>query len=159
MTLHRSPPHGFLRVLLRLPLWIYRCHLGWLLGHRFLLLTHRGRRTHRLHHTVLEVVRFLPLTRQFVVASGFGSQSDWYRNIQRDPIVDVQSGRLRAVMQATILSGTAAMDELRHYQHSHPRDFRMLSRLLLGHTSADAQAEVEALARSMPLIQFTPHAT
>jgi hypothetical protein len=32
---------------------LYSAHAGWLLGHRFLLLRHRGRRSHRLYGTVL----------------------------------------------------------------------------------------------------------
>jgi hypothetical protein len=32
-----TAPHGLLRFGLRLPIWLYRLHLGWLLGNRFLL--------------------------------------------------------------------------------------------------------------------------
>lgn len=45
-----------MRIALRLNVYVYRWRLGWLLGRRFLLLTHLGRRTGGPHHTVLEVV-------------------------------------------------------------------------------------------------------
>ena len=42
--------------LFRAPVYLYRWHLGWMLGHRLLLLTHIGRRTGLRRQTVLEVV-------------------------------------------------------------------------------------------------------
>ena len=47
-----------MRWLFRLPVYLYRCHCGGLLGHRFLLLIHRGRRTGRRYETVLEVMEY-----------------------------------------------------------------------------------------------------
>ncbi len=38
------------------PAWVYRLHLGWLLGHRFLLVTHRGRRSGMLRQTGVMVL-------------------------------------------------------------------------------------------------------
>jgi hypothetical protein len=52
----KRPPKGLLRLMLRLPIWLYRLRLGWLLGNRFLLLTHVGRKTGLPHQTVVEVV-------------------------------------------------------------------------------------------------------
>src|SRR5689334_1392695 len=40
-----QPPHGFSRMMYRLPVWLFHVHLGWLLGNRFLLLTHTGRKS------------------------------------------------------------------------------------------------------------------
>lgn len=39
------PPRGLLRLAARLPLWLYRAGLGWLLSNRFLMLTHIGRKS------------------------------------------------------------------------------------------------------------------
>src|SRR5437016_1734775 len=79
MTRHR--PGRLLRPLLRMPVRLYDWRLGWLLGHRFLLLEHTGRRTGRAYKTVLEVVEYRPDTRAAVVVSGFGANVDWLRNI------------------------------------------------------------------------------
>jgi hypothetical protein len=49
--------------------------VGWLLGHRFLMLTHRGRRTGRVYRTVLEVVARDEVTREAVVMFAFGRTS------------------------------------------------------------------------------------
>jgi hypothetical protein len=44
-----------LRLAFRLPIYLYRLDLGRLLGHRFLLLVHQGRRSGLLRETALEV--------------------------------------------------------------------------------------------------------
>ena len=49
---------GILARLFRVPVYLYRWHLGWLFGHRCLLLTHIGRRSGRKRQTVLEVVEY-----------------------------------------------------------------------------------------------------
>ena len=38
-----EPPTGLARLLWRAPIWMYRLHLGRLMGGRFLLLHHTGR--------------------------------------------------------------------------------------------------------------------
>ncbi len=60
---------------------LYDRHLGWLLGRRFLQLTHVGRRSGRRYRTVLEVVEYDRSVPEFVVVSGFGRRSDWLRNL------------------------------------------------------------------------------
>jgi hypothetical protein len=74
-------PGRLARWLLRAPVALYAARAGWLLGHRFLLLRHRGRRSHRLYGTVLEVVAWRPAEREAVVVSGLGRRSQWYRNL------------------------------------------------------------------------------
>ena len=48
-----AKPTGVLKWGYNLPIALYRVRLGWLLGHRFLLLTHQGRKTGRILQTVL----------------------------------------------------------------------------------------------------------
>jgi hypothetical protein len=83
MGLFRERPRGFFRLLMRLPIYLYRLDLGWLLGHRFLLVTHRGRRTGLLRQTVVEVLHYDPATRESVVLSALGERADWYCKFRR----------------------------------------------------------------------------
>lgn len=84
-----------LRAFLNAPNWLYRMGLGWVLGHRFMLLTHRGRTSGRIYRTVLEVVRYDPRTQETIVCSGWGTRADWYRNIKARPPVAIESGGRR----------------------------------------------------------------
>lgn len=47
LVLTRPSPGRILRLAFKAPLVLYRLWLGWLLGERFVLLTHIGRRTGR----------------------------------------------------------------------------------------------------------------
>ena len=80
-----SRPKGALALGLRLPSYLYRFRLGRLLGHRFLLLTHRGRKSGLTGRTPLEVLHFDPRSRESVVLSARGKKADWYRNIEASP--------------------------------------------------------------------------
>ena len=77
-----APPHGVLRALLSLPVHLYHARLGFLLGHRFLLLVHTGRRTGLSRETVLEVMRYDPVSREAVVAAGWGRRTGWLHNVE-----------------------------------------------------------------------------
>ena len=78
------PP--WLRVAFRLPEHLYRHGLGRLLGHRFLRLTHRGRRSGT-------PVPHGPGGAAVVVVSGFGPRADWLRNVEAGGRVEVTVGR------------------------------------------------------------------
>ncbi|MFL7870015.1 MAG: nitroreductase family deazaflavin-dependent oxidoreductase, partial [Anaerolineales bacterium] len=73
-----TPPSKALRFGLRLPIWLYRLRLGWLLGDRFLMLTHTGRKSGLPRHVVIEVVQHDKETDTYYVVSGWGEKSDWY---------------------------------------------------------------------------------
>jgi len=60
MPLMDRKPTGLLRLLLRAPILLYRARAGWLLGHRFVYVAHRGRRTGARREVVVEVVCYLP---------------------------------------------------------------------------------------------------
>ena len=65
-----------------------------MLGHRFLLLVHSGRRTGRRYQTVVEVIRWDPAAREAVVLSGRGPRASWFRNVEAGGLVEIRIGRL-----------------------------------------------------------------
>lgn len=153
-----GPPQGnaLLRFGLRLPIWFYRLHLGWLLGNRFLLLEHVGRKSGLPRQTVIEMVRYDKTSHVCVVASGWGTKSDWFRNIQQTPDVTITVGARRYKAQATFLSEAEAAQELLDYSKNHPLAFRELM-TLLGHTPLATAENCRELAKAMPLVAFQPH--
>jgi deazaflavin-dependent oxidoreductase (nitroreductase family) len=90
-------PSGVLRWVLKAPRWLYRAHLGRVLGRRFLLLTYRGQVTGRRRQAVLEVIHFEPSTGESVVLSGWGERAQWYRGLQAAPAEAVETGGRRYV--------------------------------------------------------------
>jgi hypothetical protein len=55
---------SFMVPIFKLPLLLYRLRLGWLLGKRFMLLTHVGRRSGKVRRTILAVLRFDEQTKE-----------------------------------------------------------------------------------------------
>ena len=122
----RSRPTGALRLAFRLPIYLYRLGLGQLLGHRFMLLTHRGRRSGRVYQTALEGVRYDPSLRETVVASGWGERSDWYRNLKAHPALEIRTGRERYAPEQRFLTPEEVYREIVDYERLHPWAVRIV---------------------------------
>ena len=151
-----APPSKALRFGLRLPIWLYRAHLGWLLGDRFLMLTHTGRKSGQPHQTVIEVVQHNKDTDTYYVVSGWGEKSDWYQNIRKTPSVTIHAGGRMFQSQAEFIPVEQAVDHLRVYAQDHPVAFNELSMLFLGERmKADSDAP-ERIAQKMPMVAFHP---
>ncbi len=148
-----SQPSGLSRLAFRLPIWLYKIHLGWLLGNRFLLLTHIGRKSGLSRQTVIEVVRFDRQNRIFYAASGWGEKSDWYKNVMKNPHVTIQSGRVNQPAVAERLSVEAAGEELVQYAHKHPMAWRELANFM-GYRLDGSDAEIRAVGQTLPIIAF-----
>ena len=110
----------------RAPIWLYGMRLGFLLGNRMLLLAHRGRLSGQLRYAVLEVVD-RPASDTYVIVSGFGDTSQWYRNVVADPHVRISVGRRRnSLALAEPLSVDVANATLDRYAEHHPRAWKQL---------------------------------
>ena len=147
-------PRGFGRRVSRAPIGLYRLGLGWLLGHRFLLLTHTGRKTGLPRQTVLEVMRYDPAMNSYVVAVGFGTRSDWYRNVLKSPEVTIQVGARRQQARARPVDAEEAFEELSEYMRRHPIAARAVARLL-GLAIDGTKEQRRALAARLPVIELT----
>jgi deazaflavin-dependent oxidoreductase (nitroreductase family) len=134
---------------------LYRLGLGWLLGHQFLLLTHAGRRSGRVYRTALKVLRYVPRTRESVVASAWGAGTDWYRNIRAHPALVVQTARDAYVPEQRLLPPHEAFAVLEDWT----RRQRGFARLMLGQIGVSLDvpaAERRALAARFPFVAFRP---
>ena len=154
----RHPPRGFSRLLYRLPISLYRWHLGWLLGGRFLLLNHVGRKSGRPRQAVVEVAGYDKATDIYLVAAGFGPKSDWYRNVVKTPDVTIQVGRRRLAVTAVPLSPQESGQAMVDYAHRHPGAARTLARVL-GFVVTGSDDEYRRLAEQhIPFVAFRPRA-
>lgn len=150
-----SRPRGVLPSALRMPVHLYRYDLGWLLGNRFLLLTHRGRKSGILRRTVLEVIFYDPVPRESVVVSGWRERSDWYRNVQAEPALEVQPGRERYVPLQRFLDVEEGYAVITAYAIRHPLAVRFVA-VLFGYRFTRAEADRRSSVESYPLVAFRP---
>jgi deazaflavin-dependent oxidoreductase (nitroreductase family) len=142
-----------LRLALRAPIALYDAGLGWLLGDRFLLLVHRGRRTGRPRRAVLEVVRHDVATDTYISAAGWPT-ADWVLNVARDPCVTIAVGPRRFRAVASGVPFDAAVRELADYARRHPVAFGLISRWMLGAGAGSVPERCHGLAASHPLVAF-----
>lgn len=92
---HLAYPETWMRTVYRAPLLFWRLGFGPAMGRIVLILSHIGRRTGKIRRTALEYHRH---EGRIYVFSGW-SRSDWFKNIQAEPRVTVQTeqGTLHAL--------------------------------------------------------------
>ncbi|RII17825.1 hypothetical protein DSC45_13055 [Streptomyces sp. YIM 130001] len=122
-------PTGWRRRLARAPIHLYHWRLGALLGHRVLLLTHTGRTSGRPREVCLEVAGRDPSTGAYLLASGLGPTSQWYRNVVATPDVTIQIGRHRATAVARAMTPRESGRAMAAYATRSPRGARALMRV------------------------------
>jgi len=119
------------------------------------MLTHIGRKTGRPRQVVLEVVRHDRDSNTFIVASGWGEQSNWFQNVQKTPQVVVQSGRHRCEAVAERLPLEVAAAALADYGRRHPTALYRLAKFMTGETfDGSSDTSYRRLAESVPLVAF-----
>jgi len=147
------PPTGVRRLLWRLPIWLYRLHLGRLTGGRLMLLRHTGRVTGRPRLAVIEVVR--RDAGGYVAASGFGPRADWYRNIRQTPEVTLTVGARVIPATATPLTAEEGAELMATYAPRHPALARRLCRIMGFHVDG-GDADYREAGAHIPFVRFTP---
>lgn len=149
----KNPPRGLAAIPWRLPIWLYRLRLGWLLGQRFMLLTHIGRKSGLPRQAVIEVIKHDPQHKIWYAASGFGEKSHWYRNVMHTPQVTLQVGRRIFRAAARRLDTDAAEAILRDYAARHPVALRELAKII-GLPYDGSPESLHRMAQTLPIIAF-----
>ncbi len=148
-------PVGVRRIVYRLPLWLYRTGLGVLLGRRFVLINHIGRKSGRRRQVVVEVALHDRATGAVTVVSGFGPGSDWYRNLLAHPGASIQLGARFSQVQAVPVPPAQAAEVMVDYARRHPRAARRLSRFM-GFVVDGSDDDYRAVGRQVPVLRLTP---
>ncbi|MFT7607220.1 MAG: deazaflavin-dependent oxidoreductase (nitroreductase family) [Candidatus Aldehydirespiratoraceae bacterium] len=139
------------RFAMRAPIGLFRVGLGGLLARRFLLLEHVGRTSGQLREAVLEILETdeqgVP-----VIASGFGLQAQWYKNVSVNSEIFYTRGRRRTAATADRISHSDAVEVFRRYQKDHPRAARAIGKRL----EVPLTDDPHVAAREIPLFQLSP---
>ncbi|HEX3979116.1 MAG TPA: nitroreductase family deazaflavin-dependent oxidoreductase [Solirubrobacteraceae bacterium] len=154
--MHLSPMR---RRLLRAPAYLYDLHAGWILGQRFLRLTHTGRRSGRRYQTMLEVIGKDRATGELIVVAGLGRSAQWYRNVQAGKAMEIAIGHRRFRPRCRELASEEASAALADYEGRNrwvaPVVRRVLSRLVGWEYDGSAPARLR-LVSELPMIGFVP---
>jgi deazaflavin-dependent oxidoreductase (nitroreductase family) len=154
--LRRSP---WLRALLRAPARLYDVNAGWVLGGRFLRLTHDGRRSGRRYQTMLEVIGEDRRSGEVLVLAGLGRRAQWYRNVLAGHAVEVAIGRRRFHPRHRELGAQEASEALAAYERRNrwvtPVVRYVLSRLVGWRYDGSADARLK-LVTELPVLGLRP---
>lgn len=145
---------AFMLPIFKLPVILYRLRLGWLMGKRFMLLTHVGRRSGKVRRTILAVLRFDEQTREIYAVSAWKG-SDWYTNLQAAPARQVETGFVRYVPAQRTLSPEEITAAFLEYRRQRPIFSRIVCRIP-GWKWDATEAEFLELARTLRGVAFRP---
>ncbi len=145
---------SFLIPIFKLPVFLYRLRLGWLLGKRFMQITHVGRHSGKVRRTILAVLRFDEKTHEIYAVSAWKG-SDWYYNIQASPALQVETGFVRYVPVQRTLSPEEITATFVEYCKQHPIFSRMICRIP-GWKWDSTYEEFLELARTLHGVAFGP---
>lgn len=138
----------------KLPVLLYRLHLGWLLGKRFVQITHVGRRSGKIRRTVLAVLRFDEETKEVYAVSAWKGSAWWY-NIQAAPALQIETGFVRYAPEQRILSPEEIATTFIEFRQKHPIFSRMICRIP-GWKWDSTYEEFLELARTLHGVAFRP---
>jgi deazaflavin-dependent oxidoreductase (nitroreductase family) len=148
-----------LAAVLRAPARLYDWKVGWILGRRFLRLTHVGRRTGRQYRTMLEVVGENRDRHEVIVVAGLGRSAQWYRNLLADKATEVAIGRERFVPRQRELDPVEAAAVLAEYERRNryiaPLVRRVLSWLVGWRYDGTPDRRLE-LVSELPMVALRP---
>jgi deazaflavin-dependent oxidoreductase (nitroreductase family) len=104
---------------------------------------------------MLEVLLHDRDTDESVVLSAWGEKSDWYRNLEAAPALEVRTGGKRYVPKQRFLAPEENHAIISDYGRRHPLAFRVFARVFgyPPHGTEDARREV---ASSLRLVAFRP---
>ena len=156
LGLRREPGRIALAVF-RLPLLLYRRGWGGLLGHTFLLLVHAGRKSGKPYSAVAMVLRYDPQTREAVICSAWGQDTDWIRNIRARPALRVQIGQESFTPEQRFLSEDESFAVAAGFLRRHPGRTRLLA-LILGWGNLRSDTAVRDFVSTRPFVSFRPAA-
>jgi deazaflavin-dependent oxidoreductase (nitroreductase family) len=153
-NLNKTRAPALLLPIFKLPLVLYRLRLGWLLDHRFMQLTHVGRRSGKVRRTVLVVLSFDAQTREMKAVSAWNA-SEWYKNIQAAPAQQVETGSVRYAPVQRDLSPEEIARLFVDFCRQHPIFSRMVCRIP-GWKWDSSYEEFLDLARTLHGVAFRP---
>jgi deazaflavin-dependent oxidoreductase (nitroreductase family) len=129
-------PQGVVRQLARLPLLVYRLGLGNLLKPAYIMvLTTRGRKSGKQHHTPVEYRRH---GRKIYLISAWGERTDWFQNALAFPWVTIQvGGKIYAAQASRVEDSAEALRALNLFRRIAPARYdTVLSRLIASQVDA-----------------------
>lgn len=119
------------------------------------MIEHRGRQSGKLYRTVVEVVGRSSDNAEWFVVSGFGANTDWYRNLKAGELEAIWLGSRRVRARVRFPDDAEAGAILSRYERAHPGTARrLLDQLGLSYDGTDSGRI--AMMSELPMVAFEP---
>lgn len=151
----RLQPGRLALAAMRLPRPLYHRGWGWMLDRTFLLIAHQGRKTGKRRETVAMALAYDPATRETVVCSAWGPNTEWIRNLRAHPALQIEIGRESYVPQQRFLSEDESVAVVTEFRRRHPWRVRLFA-AILGWGDLSSEAAVREFVRTRPFVSFRP---
>jgi deazaflavin-dependent oxidoreductase (nitroreductase family) len=151
----RQQPGRLALAVMRIPRPLYHRGLGRFLGHTFLLITHQGRKSGKRRETVAMALTYDPETREAIVCSAWGRNTEWIQNLRAQAALEIQIGWERYVPEQRFLSEDEAVAVAIEFRRRHPHRLRLFA-TILGWGDLSSGVAVRELVRTRPFVSFRP---
>ena len=150
----KGKPTGIWKWFLHAPTWLFRAHLGFLMGKRMLMIEHHGRKSGSVYRTVLEVAGRGHGDDTYIVTSGTGKRADWYRNIRAGGVDAVWVGSKRHRATVRYLASVEAGGVFLEYEADHPNAAKVLMEKMGVSYDGTDEGRVRMMD-GIPMVEFT----
>lgn len=151
----RRQPGRLALALMRMPRPLYHHGWGWMLDHTFLLIAHQGRKTGERRETVAMALAYEPDTREAVVCSAWGPNTEWIRNLHAGPALEILIGRESYVPEQRFLSEDESVAVAAEFRRRHPWRVRLFA-AILGWGELSSETAVREFVQTRPFVSFRP---
>jgi deazaflavin-dependent oxidoreductase (nitroreductase family) len=151
----RERPGRLALAAMRVPRPLYHRGWGWMLDHTFLLIAHQGRKSGKRRETVAMALGYDPDTREAVVCSAWGPNTEWMRNLRAHPALQVEIGRESYVPRQRFLSEDESVAVVAEFRRRHPWRVRLFG-AILAWGDLSSEAAVREFVRTRPFVCFRP---
>jgi hypothetical protein len=98
---------------------------------------------------------FDPDTREVVVCSAWGANTEWIRNLRAHPALEIQIGRESYVPEQRFLSEDESVRVAGEFRRRRPWRTRLIA-AILGWGDLGSEAAVREFVRTRPFVSFRP---
>jgi deazaflavin-dependent oxidoreductase (nitroreductase family) len=125
-----------------------------MMGKRFLMIEHRGRKSDKPYQTVLELAGRYQENDEFIVTSGTGPKADWYLNLKAGKFDGVWIGSKQHTAAVRFLEAEEAGPVFADYEAAHPKAaVKLMDQIGVSYDGTD-EDRIEMM-RSIPMVSFS----
>jgi deazaflavin-dependent oxidoreductase (nitroreductase family) len=137
------PTDGWRKLMFKAPLVLWRLGLGPLVGRIFVLITQTGRKSGLPRRTMTEV--HVVNGRKYAPCA-FGERAQWYKNIQADPLVTIQTADgVERVTARRVTDGDELLAVFQAMRAKNPMADKYLDSLDIRPTAEDIHAKKDRI--------------